>query len=96
MVAPDVLREVADLRFVAPEDGAVVQREVGIGEARIVGQQALEQRGLAGAVAAHEADLFAAQHVGGKAVEHLQVAVELGQVLELQHVLAAGPHLVET
>ena len=26
---------------------------------------------------------------------HLQFAVELGQVLELEHVLAAGPHLVE-
>ena len=79
----------------APEDGAVVERELLIGEAGIVGQQAFEQRGFAGAVAAHEADFFAAQHVGGEAVEHLEVAVELGEVLELEHVLAAGAHLVK-
>ena len=92
----DVLREVADLRLVAPEDGAGVEREFLVGEAGIVGQQALEQGGLAGAVAAHEADFFAAQHVGGEAVDDLLIAVELGEVLELENVLAAGPDLIET
>ena len=95
MVDAHVLRKVADLRFVSPEDRAGVEREVLVGEAGIVGQQALQQRGLAGAVAAHQADLFAAQHVGGEAVDDFQIVVELRQVLELEHVLAAGPHLVE-
>ena len=72
-----VLRKVAHLRLVAPEDRAGVERKVFVGEAGIVGQQALEQRGLAGAVAAHQADLFAAQHVGGKSVDHLRFAVVL-------------------
>ena len=90
-----VLRKVADLRFVSPENGAGVESEILVGEAGIVGQQALEQRGFARAVAAHQADFFAAQHVGGEAVEHLLIVVELGQVLELQHVLAAGAHLVK-
>ncbi len=47
-----VLRKVADLRFVAPEDRAVVERKILVGEAGIVGQQALQHRGFAGAVAA--------------------------------------------
>ncbi len=91
----DVLREVADLGFVAPEDGAGVEGEVLVGEAGIVGEQALEQGGFAGAVAAHEADFFAAQDVGGEAVDDLVVAVELGEVLEFEDVLAAGADLVE-
>ena len=90
-----VLGEVADLGFVAPEDGAGVELEVLVGEAGIVGEQALEEGGFAGAVAAHEADFFAAEDVGGEAVEDLVVAVELGEVLELEDVLAAGADLVE-
>ena len=66
-----------------------------LGEAGIIGQQALEQGGLAGAVAAHQADFFAAKNVCGKSIDDLQIAVELRQVLELENVLAAGPHLVE-
>jgi hypothetical protein len=92
----DVLREVADLGFVAPEDRAGVEGKVFVGEAGIVGQEALEQGGFACAVAAHEADSFAAEDVGGEAVENLVVAIELGDVLELEDVLAAGAGLVET
>ena len=80
----------------APEDGAGVEGEVLFGEAGVVGEQALEQRGFAGAVAAHEADFFAAQDVGGKAIDDLQIAVKLCQMLELEDVLAAGAILVET
>src|ERR1039458_10601440 len=90
-----VLREVADLGFVAPEDCAGVEREVLVGEAGIVIQETLEQGGLACAVAAHETDFFAAQDVGGEAVEDLVIAVELGDVLEFESVLAAGAELVE-
>ena len=61
-----VLGEVADLGFVAPEDGAVVEFEVLVGEAGIVGEQAFEQGGLPCSVAAHETDFFAAQEVGGE------------------------------
>ena len=95
MVEPHILRKVADLRFVSPEDGAGVEREFLVGEAGVVGQQAFEQRGFAGAVAAHETDFFAAQNIGGESVDDLVVVVELGEVLELEHVLAAGTHLVE-
>jgi len=44
---PDVLREVADLGFVTPEDGTGVQSKVLVGEARIVIEQALEPACLA-------------------------------------------------
>ena len=89
------MREVADLGFVAPEDRARVESEFLFGEAGIVGEEGLEQRGFAGAVAAHEADLLAAQQVGGEGVDDFVVAVELGDVLELEDVLAAGTNLVE-
>src|ERR1039458_5946679 len=79
-----VLREVADLGFMAPEDGAGVENEVLVGQARIIVQEALDEGGLTGAVAAHEADFFSAEDVGGEAVEDLQVVVELGDVLELE------------
>ena len=58
-------------------------------------EQALDERGFACAVAAHEADFFATQHIGGEAVEDLVIVVELGDVLELEDVFAAGAHLVE-
>src|ERR1017187_10714080 len=91
-----VLREIADLGFVAPEDGAGVENEVFVGEAGVVGKKTLEESGFAGAVAAHEADFFAADEVGGEAVKHLVIAVELGDVPELEDMLAAGAGLVES
>src|ERR1017187_5932905 len=91
-----VLREVTDLGFVAPEDGAGVENEFLVGEAGVVVEQALDERGFSGAVAAHETDFFAADEVGGEAVEHLVIAVELGDVFELEDVLAAGTNLVKT
>ncbi len=91
-----ILREVADLRRVAPGDGARVEGELGVGEAGVRREQALEQGGLAGAVAAHEADVFAAQEAGGEAVDDLVVAVDFGDVLELEDVLAARTLLIET
>src|ERR1017187_5704215 len=90
-----VLREVTDLGFVAPEDGAGVENEVLVGETGVVVEQALDERGFAGAVAAHETDFFAADEIGGEAVEDLVVVVEFGDVLELEDVLAAGADLVE-
>src|ERR1035438_10181248 len=47
-----VLREVADLGFVAPEDGAGIENEFLVGEAGVVVEKALDERGFAGAVAA--------------------------------------------
>ena len=77
MVAPTSCGKVADLRLVAPEHRARIEREILLGQAGIIRQQALEQRGFARAVAAHQADLFAAQNVGGKAIDDLQFAVIL-------------------
>ena len=76
-----VLREVADLRFMAPEDGAGVEREVLVGQAWVVIEQAFQERGFACAIAAHEADFFAAKDVGGEPVDDLVVVVELGCLL---------------
>ncbi len=90
-----ILWKVANLRFVSPEDGARVEREFLFGEAGIVCQQAFEQGGFAGAVAAHETDFFAAQNICGESVDDLVVVVDLGEVLELEHVLAAGTRLVK-
>jgi hypothetical protein len=56
-----VLREVADRHLVAPADRPIVD-VVGRGrQVRRVGQQGLQQRGLADAVAADEHDLLAAR-----------------------------------
>jgi len=51
---------------------------------------------FAGAVAAHEADALAAQDVGGEAVDDCLIAVDFGEVLEFERVLAAGSHLVQS
>src|SRR5579863_652731 len=90
-----VLRKITDLRLVSPEDCAVVELEVLVGETGIVIEQTLEECGFACAVAAHEADFFAAQDIGREAVNDLLVAVGFGDVLEFERVLAAGPDLVE-
>ena len=52
----------------APEDRAGIEREAGFCEAGIVGQKTLEHGGFSGAVAAHEADSFAAQKIGRKSI----------------------------
>src|SRR5208282_2511388 len=83
------------LRLVTPEDGPRIEREAGLGEAGIVSQKALEHGGFSGAVAAHEADSFAAEKVGRKSIDHLQIAVKLRQMLQLKNVLAAGTDLVK-
>src|SRR5208282_3043510 len=90
-----VLRKVAHLRLVTPEDGPRIECEAGLGEAGIVSQKALEHGGFSGAVAAHEADSFAAEKVGRKSIDHLQIAVKLRQMLQLKNVLAAGTDLVK-
>lgn len=61
----------------------------------ILREKALEQGGLPCPVASHETDFFATQNFGGEGVEDFQVAVELGEVLELQHMLATRAKLVE-
>ena len=65
-----VLREISDGRFVSPDDLAVAQEravvaaglaQLSFRNGRRVGQQRIQQRRLARAVAAHQRDLFAAQ-----------------------------------
>ena len=90
-----VLREVADGDLVAPLHGAGVDGDVLLFDAGAVGEQRLEQRGLALAVAADEDDLVAALDGGGEVVDDvLGLAVGLGvglvDVLELEDVLAGG------
>ena len=51
---------------------------------------ALQQRRFARAVAADEADLFAAQNIAVKSVDHRHARHTLRQALELQHMLAVG------
>jgi hypothetical protein len=53
-------------------------------------QDQLEQRGLAGAVGAHQADLVAAQDRGAEVVHDAALAEGLGHIGELGHDLAAG------
>src|SRR5882757_4493143 len=69
-----VLREVADLRFVAPLDRAAVKREVWIGLVHLH-QQRLQQRRLAQAVAAHETDLLAAHHRRAEVLDNRLLSV---------------------
>ncbi len=64
-----VLREVADLDLVAPLDGAGVDGDILLFDAGAVGQQSLEERGLALSVAADEDDLVATLNGGGEVVD---------------------------
>jgi hypothetical protein len=65
------------------------------GKAGVVGEEALDQGGFAGAVAAHEADFFAAQNVARELVEDAFVSVALGEVFEFEDVLAGRADHVE-
>ena len=76
------LVEVGDLQVGALLDGAAVGRQLA--------QDHLEQRGLARAVGAHQADLVAAQDGAGEALDDGSVAEGLGDVFELGHDLAAA------
>ena len=58
-------------------------------------QQRLEQRRLALAVAAHQANLFAARHRGAESVDDHMVAIRLANVFYLQNVLARRTQLIE-
>src|SRR6185436_20915277 len=73
------------LRFDAGFDDVVaVNRDVA-GARRLDADDAPQRRGLAGAVGADEADDFAGPDLERKIVDGLELAVDLGQVLDGDH-----------
>ena len=99
----EILGEVAHVGIVAPLHLTPVQLQVQLGDLGRIGQQGVEERGLADAVAAQESDLLAALHHGREALDDLLTAALAGLVrvvalldtLELQGVAAPRLGLVE-
>ena len=87
-----VLREVTDGHFVAPATRC--RRRSGIAgldrsmKPGAIANQRLQQRGLAGAVAAHERDLFAARHARGERLNHFHAVVRLRDALDFERMPA--------
>ncbi len=94
-----VLREVADLDLVAPLDGAGVDGDVLLFDARAVGEQGLEQRGLAQPLRPMRTILSPRMTAAEKLLMTCSVlpssAVGLVDGFELEDVLAGGPHHLE-
>ncbi len=89
-----VLRKVADGHFVAPAHFAAVDGEAAVGvfdEAGAVADERFQQRGFAGAVAAHESDFFSADDARGKTRNHLQAIVGFFDAANFQRVAAGIP-----
>ena len=94
-----VLREVANRDLMAPDHDAAIDLEIPDGVLHISGgaaNQRFQQRGLPRPVAAHDRDLLTARYARREAVDHLQLAVALGQPLDLQRMPARGTLDVET
>jgi hypothetical protein len=77
VVAGNLLRDAADAGAAGDLDGAGVERELAPDEA--------EERGLAGAVAAHEADLVAGGDDGRGVLEERAAVHGIGDVVEAEH-----------
>ena len=79
-------------------EGALVSAglaKFGLWSSRGVGQQRIQQRGLACTVAAHERDPFATGDTGGEVLNDLVLAVRLTQMFDFQNVFARRPLLLE-
>ena len=99
-----VLREISDGGFVSPDDfSGVDERAVvaaglaqfGFGRGGRVREQSVDQRGLAGSVAAHEGDAFAASNAGGEVADDVVIAVGFAEVFDFENVFAGRPLLLE-
>src|SRR5882672_7201465 len=92
-----VLREISHRGFVTPDNFSATEEltvvaaglaEFSLGNGRRIREQRIHERGLAGAVPAHECDLFSADYARRKILDYFGVAVGLGYILQLQNVFA--------
>src|SRR5690606_12015844 len=81
------LRHVADARFVAPLELALVRLELAF--------EQTQQGGFADAVRANQRDLVPARYVQVEILADHLVVEGLAQVLDVQHVLAAWTRLIK-
>src|SRR5450755_1255198 len=99
-----ILREKSYRGFVSPDDFPAVDKrtvvaasclEFRLGHGRRVREQRVDQRSLAGAVAAHERDFFSAYYARREAGNDLRVSVGLRQSFNFENVFAGGALLLE-
>src|SRR5690348_11474938 len=90
-----VLREIAYLRFMPPLHFTRIETDIGIGNARSVCEQRLQQRRFARSVPAHQRDLLAALDGRAKALDHFETVITLHHALEFQRMPSGRTLLLE-